>query len=452
MTIRCHYLRAVIDRRSKADGFSSLETNVTVTEILDAARRSAASGQNSSTVPASQISTASLVAAAQLVRPWAHQPPPQTFPAFCVRRKASGNPRSRSVATNECSPTLSRITSPASPCRCTAARTAHNASFRILRNHCRATIPVRMSPVPPVDIPGFPVVFDPGLAIRLDHQSAMSLEHDNHFVFARKLSAPLPIDLSARRQWSSRQPRHLARMRSDHQSPPLPFNSSVRPSNAFSPSASSTSGNSVLLTSVRTNSEVSGFARDSRPDREHALPFRQRFKPLTPRSPQSCPRRFLAAAPSSTPDEIPPRSPAQTSPSPPSPSPAPSPQRRHPRHRSRTSFADRSPDHQHVTVVPFVRFRRTRPNQRRKIARSNHVQMQRRDDRLSRRPDPRHISRPSRKRPKTCAGRGAVNVTIASARAMIPALRAHRVRIGAGRNIDRDHRNLARIQIAIASA
>jgi predicted dehydrogenase len=39
------YLRAVVLDGAKEDGFSSLETNVTVTEILDAARRSAASGK-----------------------------------------------------------------------------------------------------------------------------------------------------------------------------------------------------------------------------------------------------------------------------------------------------------------------------------------------------------------------------------------------------------------------
>jgi len=39
------YFRAVIIDGAKEDGFSSLETNVTVTEILDAARRSATSGQ-----------------------------------------------------------------------------------------------------------------------------------------------------------------------------------------------------------------------------------------------------------------------------------------------------------------------------------------------------------------------------------------------------------------------
>jgi predicted dehydrogenase len=38
------YLRAVILEGAKEDGLSSLETNVTVTEILDAARRSAAAG------------------------------------------------------------------------------------------------------------------------------------------------------------------------------------------------------------------------------------------------------------------------------------------------------------------------------------------------------------------------------------------------------------------------
>jgi len=39
------YLRAVIIDGAKEDGFSSLDTNVTVTEILDAARRSAESGK-----------------------------------------------------------------------------------------------------------------------------------------------------------------------------------------------------------------------------------------------------------------------------------------------------------------------------------------------------------------------------------------------------------------------
>jgi predicted dehydrogenase len=39
------YLRAVIVDGAKPDAASSLETNVTVTEILDAARRSAASGK-----------------------------------------------------------------------------------------------------------------------------------------------------------------------------------------------------------------------------------------------------------------------------------------------------------------------------------------------------------------------------------------------------------------------
>jgi len=39
------YLRAVILDGAKPDALSSLETNVTVTEILDAARRSAATGK-----------------------------------------------------------------------------------------------------------------------------------------------------------------------------------------------------------------------------------------------------------------------------------------------------------------------------------------------------------------------------------------------------------------------
>jgi predicted dehydrogenase len=39
------YFRAVVDGEVKPEGLSSLETNVTVTEILDAARRSAATGK-----------------------------------------------------------------------------------------------------------------------------------------------------------------------------------------------------------------------------------------------------------------------------------------------------------------------------------------------------------------------------------------------------------------------
>jgi len=39
------YLRAVIVAGAKEDALSSLDTNVTVTEILDAARRSAESGK-----------------------------------------------------------------------------------------------------------------------------------------------------------------------------------------------------------------------------------------------------------------------------------------------------------------------------------------------------------------------------------------------------------------------
>ncbi len=89
---------------------------------------------------------------------------------FCtlsrVRWKASGRPRNKSVATSECSPTLSRMTSPAIPCRCTAARTASKACF----GFCAimpATMPVRMSPVPPVAMPGLPVVLP-----RLLHRGA----------------------------------------------------------------------------------------------------------------------------------------------------------------------------------------------------------------------------------------------------------------------------------------
>ena len=47
------YVRAVIVDGTKPDALSSLETNVTVTEILDAARRSAAEGKTI-TLPSSR--------------------------------------------------------------------------------------------------------------------------------------------------------------------------------------------------------------------------------------------------------------------------------------------------------------------------------------------------------------------------------------------------------------
>jgi predicted dehydrogenase len=47
------YLRAVVLEDAKEDPLSSLDTNVTVTEILDAARRSAAEGKTI-TLPASR--------------------------------------------------------------------------------------------------------------------------------------------------------------------------------------------------------------------------------------------------------------------------------------------------------------------------------------------------------------------------------------------------------------
>jgi hypothetical protein len=44
------YFKAVVNGEIPSEGLSSLETNITVTEILDAARRSAASGR---TIPLS---------------------------------------------------------------------------------------------------------------------------------------------------------------------------------------------------------------------------------------------------------------------------------------------------------------------------------------------------------------------------------------------------------------
>ena len=114
--------------------------------------------------------------------------------ARCARRNASGKPFRRSVATRECSPTCSRITSPASPCKCTAAQAARSVSFGLAMDFCAlafcamkpATMPVRMSPVPPVDIPGFPVVLTHASPSGRNHQRAMPFQHDDHLMLTRK--------------------------------------------------------------------------------------------------------------------------------------------------------------------------------------------------------------------------------------------------------------------------
>ena len=87
----------------------------------------------------------------------------QTNPSraiFCVRRKCLRQSLQQISRDQRMFAHLSRITSPARPCKWTAVITAESAS--LLFGCCAiipATIPVRISPVPPVDIPGLPVVF-----------------------------------------------------------------------------------------------------------------------------------------------------------------------------------------------------------------------------------------------------------------------------------------------------
>src|SRR5271157_3853473 len=173
------------------------------------------------------------------------------------RRNASGNPVSRSVATSECSPTVSAATSPANPCRCTAATAARAASFGICAR-TPAVIPVRISPVPPVAIPGFPVGFthaDPSgsaMTVRLPFNTSTSLcsRAKVRATFNRSACTAL-VEIPASRAISPGcGVSTSARV--------LPSSSSVLPSNAFSPSASITSGDFSVRTVSRTNSTVSG--------------------------------------------------------------------------------------------------------------------------------------------------------------------------------------------------
>ena len=99
-----------------------------------------------------------------------------------------------------------------------------------------------------------------------------------------------------------------------------------------------------------------------------------------------------------------------------------------------------------MPVIAFIRISRTRPNQRREVARSDHVELQRRNNRLRRRADFRDVRWPLSQRAENMRGarRREGDDRISARNDSL--LRSHRIRIGARGNVDRNHRDLDRIQ------
>ncbi len=183
------YLRAVLSGRNEPRPPVIFEINLTVTEILDAARRSAATGKT--------IRLASV----EMNTSYTFQPLQRAnFSRGCFVRaeKPRGVPQKIGRHQRMLTYTISPITSPASPCRCTAASTARNAYL----GFCAiipATMPVKISPVPPVAMPGLPVV--------LTHASPSGRTTSVRWPLAQRsaradsrISALSPSDFSARPQ------------------------------------------------------------------------------------------------------------------------------------------------------------------------------------------------------------------------------------------------------------
>ena len=137
------YFRAVILDGAKEDGLSSLETNVTVTEILDAARRSAQKGKivllppgRYAGVPLGWFGDHLLLRSLKR-RELAIPTNKSLARTYSSALKASGNPRSRSVATSECSPMMSQHDIACQPMQIYSSTHRQHRICGMLRDHCR---------------------------------------------------------------------------------------------------------------------------------------------------------------------------------------------------------------------------------------------------------------------------------------------------------------------------
>src|ERR1039457_4052515 len=180
-----------------------------------------------------------------------------SFAQCAARRNASGRAASKSVATRECSPMVSAATSPASPCRYTAATAARGMLFGICAI-TPAVMPVRMSPVPPVAMPGLPV----GLTHAVPSGSATMVRLPFSTSTSRCSRAKLRATLS-RSACNALMVIPASRDISpgwgvSTSGRSWPSSRSVWPSKALSPSASMTIGILVWRTAWWTNCAVSG--------------------------------------------------------------------------------------------------------------------------------------------------------------------------------------------------
>ena len=81
-------------------------------------------------------------------------------------------------------------------------------------------MPVRMSPVPPVAMPGIAGRIHPRAPVRQGDDGAIALQHQNQVMIAREAARDIePVGLYCLDR-DARQSRHLAGMRREHQRPP----------------------------------------------------------------------------------------------------------------------------------------------------------------------------------------------------------------------------------------
>ena len=116
---------------------------------------------------------------------------------------------------------------------------------------------------------------DPCFAIRPHHQSAMPFEHDDQFVFARELPRHAQSIFLDVRNAQSRQPRHLARMRSDRQRPILAIQFVRAAFERIQSIGIHHHGELEFRDQISYQLRSLRMTRNPRPNRNHALAFRQ---------------------------------------------------------------------------------------------------------------------------------------------------------------------------------
>src|ERR1039458_7099648 len=192
--------------------------------------------------------------------------------SFALYRNASAKCVTVSVARTVCSSIARAAKSPASPCKYTAASTALATSS----GNCAsiaATIPVRMSPLPPFAIAGFPLVFTAtrpsGCATSVRHPFSTSVSlcsvANRRASPTRSASTSFTVIPASRAISPGCGVSTMVR--------PVPSSKSARPANAFSASASTTIASLQSATNPRTNSGVVPSRPNPGPTATTLIPF-----------------------------------------------------------------------------------------------------------------------------------------------------------------------------------